>query len=78
MLSGSVSALLILSAYYRGVINTWGIYQTYYSLEILKTSSSSTIAWIGSVQAFLLLFVGALTGPLYVRKLGICFKHPKC
>lgn len=33
--------------------------------DLLSTSSSSSISWIGSIQAFLLLFVGAITGPLY-------------
>jgi hypothetical protein len=50
----------------RGVINTWGVYQTYYSIDILKNTSESTIAWVGSIQAFLLMFIGALSGPIYV------------
>lgn len=32
---------------------------------MLASSGASAIAWIGSIQSFLLLFVGALTGPLY-------------
>lgn len=28
-------------------------------------ANSSDISWIGSIQAFCLLFVGALTGPVY-------------
>lgn len=47
-----------------GIINTFGAYQTYYEATF-TSSSSSDISWIGSVQAFLLLFVGACTGPLY-------------
>lgn len=46
-------------------MNTFGSYETYYTVDLLSTSSSSAISWIGSIQAFLLLFVGALTGPLY-------------
>jgi MFS family permease len=49
----------------RGVINTFGVYQTYYEGHILTSSTPSAISWIGSVQAFLLLLVGALTGPIY-------------
>jgi Major Facilitator Superfamily len=41
------------------------VFQTYYENEALADRSSSDIAWIGSMQAFLLLFIGALTGPLY-------------
>jgi MFS family permease len=33
----------------------------------LFTQSSSNIAWIGSIQAFLLLFVGAISGPIFDR-----------
>ncbi|OAX84785.1 hypothetical protein ACJ72_00838 [Emergomyces africanus] len=51
--------------------NTWGIviaygsFQTYYEQHLLVGESPSTIAWIGSIQSFLLLFVGAITGPLF-------------
>ncbi|KEQ75582.1 MFS general substrate transporter [Aureobasidium namibiae CBS 147.97] len=48
-----------------GIINTFGAYQTYYQSGILSSSSPSDISWIGSVQAFLLMLVGALTGPIY-------------
>ncbi|KAL8948323.1 MAG: hypothetical protein Q9222_005484 [Ikaeria aurantiellina] len=49
----------------RGTINTFGAFQTYYSTDILRHISPSDISWIGSIQAFLVQFVGALTGPLY-------------
>lgn len=48
-----------------GIINTFGVYQTYYQTGILRGENPSTISWIGSVQAFLLMLVGALTGPVY-------------
>lgn len=41
-----------------GIINTFGVYQTYYESGILSSSTPSDISWIGSVQAFLLMFVG--------------------
>lgn len=50
---------------HRGIINTFGSYQAYYETNLLTSSSASSISWIGSIQAFLLLMVGALTGPLY-------------
>lgn len=46
-------------------MNTFGAYQTYYESGELFVSNSSDISWIGSIQAFCLLFVGALTGPVY-------------
>lgn len=42
-----------------------GAYQTFYEQELLHTSSPSSIAWIGSLQAFLFIFGGVLAGPLY-------------
>jgi len=48
-----------------GIINCFGNFESIYTLQILKGYSPSTIAWIGSIQAFLLLAVGVLTGPIY-------------
>jgi MFS family permease len=49
----------------RGIINTFGSYQAYYETTLLTSSNPSAISWIGSIQAFLLMFVGAVTGPIY-------------
>lgn len=43
-----------------GYVNSFGIFQTYYT-ELLATSPSA-ISWIGSVQIFLLFFIGAFSG----------------
>lgn len=48
-----------------GVLNTFGVYQTYYESGELFRASSSDLSWIGALQACLLLLVGALTGPIY-------------
>jgi hypothetical protein len=48
-----------------GLLNTFGVYQTYYESGELFQASSSDISWIGSVQAFCLLVVGFITGPLF-------------
>ena len=48
-----------------GIINTFGTYQTYYETGILSSQSPSAISWIGSLQAFLLMIIGAVTGPIY-------------
>ncbi|KAJ5610832.1 MFS general substrate transporter [Penicillium lagena] len=50
---------------FRGILNTFGAYQTYYETGDLFVASSSTISWIGSVQSSLLLILGLITGPLY-------------
>jgi MFS family permease len=49
----------------RGIVNSFGVYQTYYESGLLFQRSSSDISWIGSLQAFLLLIIGVITGPLY-------------
>ncbi|KAI0263581.1 MFS general substrate transporter [Gloeopeniophorella convolvens] len=48
-----------------GLINTFGAFQNFYEVDILSSHSPSSISWIGSMQGFLLLFVGALTGPIF-------------
>lgn len=48
-----------------GAINAFGVFQTHYQLSLLSSYSPSTIASIGSVQNWLVLFVGFLSGPLY-------------
>jgi MFS family permease len=50
---------------FRGVVNAFGVFQTYYERNILSDYPPSSIAWIGSIQAFLLLTVGSITGPLF-------------
>lgn len=48
-----------------GVINSFGVFQTYYETELLKENSSSDISWIGSLEAALLMMGGVFVGPLY-------------
>ncbi|KAH9925769.1 major facilitator superfamily domain-containing protein [Fomitopsis serialis] len=48
-----------------GIFNTYGAFQTYYEQELFPSSSASAISWIGSIQGFLLLLVGSLTGPIF-------------
>lgn len=52
----------------RGLVNSFGVFQEYYESALLPTSSSSSaISWIGTLQGFLLIVVGILTGPLFDR-----------
>lgn len=50
-----------------GILNAFGVFQTYYESGALFTRSSSDIAWIGAIQMFLVLFMGVGVGPLYDR-----------
>ncbi len=52
----------------RGVVNSFGVYQTYYESDLLSTTTSaSQISWIGSLQVFLLVVIGVITGPIFDR-----------
>lgn len=48
-----------------GITNTFGVYQTYYETALLQSQTASSISWIGSFQACLLLTIGVVTGPIY-------------
>lgn len=50
-----------------GILNTFGVYQTFYEQGTLFKASSSDISWIGSIQAFMVLLVGFFSGPIYDR-----------
>jgi len=50
-----------------GILNTFGVYQTYYESGSLFTESSSNISWIGSIQSYMVLTVGIVSGPIYDR-----------
>ncbi len=53
-----------LSAYPLTVL---GVFQTYYQSTLLPTSTPFQIAWIGSLQAALLISLGIIAGPFYDR-----------
>ncbi|KAE8349444.1 putative MFS monocarboxylate transporter [Aspergillus coremiiformis] len=54
-------------------ITTWGFstafgaFQSYYEHDLLRTNSPSSIAWVGTVQAFFLISSGVIAGPLFDR-----------
>ncbi|EKM55122.1 uncharacterized protein PHACADRAFT_255520 [Phanerochaete carnosa HHB-10118-sp] len=50
-----------------GYVNAWGIFQTYYQQTLLKDSSPSTIAWIGSIQYAFTFMPGLFMGQLFDR-----------
>ena len=47
------------------MVNTFGVYQSYYEVTLLPNYSASSISWIGTVQGFLLLMAGIVVGPIY-------------
>ena len=46
-------------------MSSFGVYQAYYESNLLSSSSAIDISWIDSIQGFLLMVVGVLTGPLF-------------
>lgn len=48
-----------------GLLSSFGTFQSFYEEEILQSKSSFQISIIGSLQSFLLVFLGFLAGPLY-------------
>ncbi|KAF1841855.1 MFS general substrate transporter [Cucurbitaria berberidis CBS 394.84] len=48
-----------------GFTLTYGTFQSYYKTDLLSGSNPSAISWIGTVQAWLLIFIGVLSGPLF-------------
>ncbi|RDW70382.1 major facilitator superfamily protein-5 [Coleophoma crateriformis] len=48
-----------------GIVNAFGAYQDFYSTHYLTSNSASAVSWIGTIQGFLMICVGVITGPLY-------------
>jgi MFS family permease len=46
-------------------LNAFGDYQAFYQSTLLSDQTESNIAWIGSIQGFLLLFFSVFAGPAY-------------
>lgn len=42
-----------------------GIFQVYYEQDLLRTSSSSQISWIGTIQSSFIMLGSVYAGPLY-------------
>ncbi|GFF93409.1 hypothetical protein IFM47457_09523 [Aspergillus lentulus] len=68
--NGGLQAWLSVLAGFCVFINSWGIlasygaFQEYYQTVLLTSQSPSSISWVGSVQATLIVMVGVVTGPL--------------
>ncbi|RDW72745.1 uncharacterized protein DSM5745_07917 [Aspergillus mulundensis] len=58
-----------------GLISTYGAFQEFYQTVLLPNESPSSISWVGSIQATLVVMVGIVSGPLvdlgYLRPLII-------
>lgn len=50
-----------------GIVNTFGVFQTYYRSDLLTSSSPSSISWIGSIQGVMVINFSVILGPLVDR-----------
>ncbi|THW10769.1 MFS general substrate transporter [Aureobasidium pullulans] len=50
-----------------GIVNSFGVYETYYLQNFLRDRSSADIAWIGSIQAFTQFSATLFAGPINDR-----------
>ncbi|KAH8120925.1 hypothetical protein FP744_10000951 [Trichoderma asperellum] len=50
-----------------GIVNTYGAFQSFYETEFLQNETGSTISWIGTFQAFLLIALSIFSGPIFDR-----------
>ncbi|KAK7697609.1 hypothetical protein SLS64_013348 [Diaporthe eres] len=48
-----------------GLLSSYGTFQAYYETSLLRDYTAFEISTIGSVQSFLLVFLGFVTGPIY-------------
>jgi MFS family permease len=49
----------------RGLSFAFGSFQSFYGLTYIQLSTASDIAWIGTIQSWLLIVGGLLSGPLF-------------
>ncbi|KAI0483809.1 FAD binding domain-containing protein [Xylaria cf. heliscus] len=48
-----------------GLISSYGSFQAFYEVDLLRTKTAFMISIIGSLQTFLMVFLGFVTGPIY-------------
>ncbi|KAL4881736.1 major facilitator superfamily domain-containing protein [Aspergillus karnatakaensis] len=62
--------LLVLSTFFI-LFNIWGLafafgsFQSYYVLDFLPSVNTSAISWVGTIQSWLLIIGGLVSGPLF-------------
>ncbi|KAI0868270.1 MFS general substrate transporter [Hypoxylon argillaceum] len=62
-----VVAAFVLNLNTWGLANTFGVFQTFYQINLLRSETPSNIAWIGSTQSFALFLVSLGAGPAFDR-----------
>ena len=60
-------SLAILYLHFRGLANSFGVFETFYQISLLPLETPDNISWIGSLQVFLLFLGGLAAGPIFDR-----------
>lgn len=50
-----------------GIVTSFGVFQSFYASTFLTSETNSNIAWIGTMQGFLLAFTSIFAGPILDR-----------
>lgn len=69
---GLTAWLQVLSGFFLffnswGLINSFGVFQSYYTTTLIPSHSESAVSWIGSIEAFLLCCTTIFAGPIFDR-----------
>ncbi|KAK4495440.1 hypothetical protein PRZ48_013771 [Zasmidium cellare] len=69
---GLTAWLQVLSGFFLffnswGLINAFGVFQSYYTTTLIPGHSESAVSWIGSIEAFLLCCTTIFAGPIFDR-----------
>ncbi|KAL8931819.1 MAG: hypothetical protein Q9216_007061, partial [Gyalolechia sp. 2 TL-2023] len=76
---GTLAWLMVLAGFFvimdaQGLNQSYGVFQAYYESVLLPTQSPSSIAWIGSLQIFLLFFMSIIvSGQMDKGRFHHCF-----
>ncbi|KAJ4554055.1 hypothetical protein HRR78_002459 [Exophiala dermatitidis] len=68
---GGIRAWLQVLGCWLVFFNVWGFtfsfgpFQSYYELDLLKDTSPSNISWVGTIAAYLLILTGVISGPAF-------------
>ncbi|KAE8363150.1 putative monocarboxylate permease [Aspergillus caelatus] len=62
----ALGAFLVYTATW-GLLSAYGSYEKYYETNMLSSTPSTTIAWVGTLQGVILILGGVVTGPIFDR-----------
>ncbi|ORY30793.1 major facilitator superfamily domain-containing protein [Naematelia encephala] len=61
----NLAGAVTVNAICYGMTNSFGVFQSYYTTDLIPQTSSTSISWIGSLQLCLCPLLGCISGPLF-------------